>query len=262
MYKMVPRGRLIAGMSLRSALEWLGLRKTVLEEARAGTPLGSLEDAAGAVRVRGTIVRPETPLVAQFSGVPCVFWAATYLELDTIAMTGSRTGDQHEQVIWRQHFRTARSMPFEIAEASGARARVEIGAEWMEGGAIDAMVPTGVIDALPPGHANAVWNERRGNIELTANGIAWQAPMRQVTESQRLNGMPADLEAFFRACGVAPTQFMGLLKEHKFFEAALFVGTAVEIIGDARKGLDPGGVAYRGGEGITVLRPRFISVAG
>jgi hypothetical protein len=214
------------------------------------------------VRVRGTIVSPDAPLTAQFSGAPSVFWAVTYIELDTIAMTGSRTGDTQEQVIRRQHFRTGRSMPFEIVEASGARARLEIGVEWMEGGAKDAMVSAAVMDALPTGHVTALWKERLGNVELSSGGIAWQAPLRQVAESPRLNSMPADLEAFFRARGVAPTQYMGLLKEHLFFEASLLVGMPVEVIGDAQQGLDPGGAAYRGGEGITMLRPKFISFAG
>jgi hypothetical protein len=247
-------------MSLRTALEWLGIRKTALEEARAGTALVGIKGAVGQVRVRGTIVPPETPLFAMLSGSPCVHWAATYLERDTVNVQGGRGGET-EQVIWRQHFRTGRSTSFDIADAAEAKARVEVDVDWMEAGARDPMSYEAA-DSLIGVHRNAEWKERHGNLELSAGTIGWLAPMRQVTENQRLNSMPADLEAFLRAHGVAPTQFMGLLQEHKFFEAALVPGMPVEVIGDASQGLDPGGVAYRGGEGITVLRPRFISFVG
>lgn len=244
-------------MSLRSALEWLGLRNTLLEEARLATPLGPLQDAVGLVRVRGTIVPPATPLQAMFGGAPCVFWGATYLEQITAVESG-RGGA--EQPVWRQHFRSGHAMPFEIVDATGARAHVEVDVAQMEAGELD---PSAYRDGDYLGlRYNASWKERDGGVELTAGSLAWKAPMGQVTENPRLNAMPTDLDAFLRARGVLPTQYMGLLQEHKFLEAALFVGMPVEIIGDARQGLDARGVTYRGGLGVTILRPRFISFVG
>lgn len=242
---------------------WTGLLRSPFEKATKGMVPAPVRGATGKVLVEGTVRGPAVPLVAPFSGEPCVLWAATHAEEATLTRT-DRNGNAETVVVWREHFRSVGATAFEMVDASGGVAHVAVESGHYEAPARDVLVPDP--DLLrKPGVLRATWSlrSRRGAslVEVGARGTTFVAPLEPVTDSARVNAMPPELDAFFRARGVLPTQYMSIVREHRLSEARIGVGARVLVLGEAHTALSPRGDGYRGGDPLTVVCPAFVVAA-
>jgi hypothetical protein len=253
-------------MSFRDALVQLGVLKSASAKARDEVPLGRIVGARGRSRLRGRARSLETPLVAPFTGRHAVFWAVEHREQGTVRKQTSR-GSEIEIAVWRQQFRSGAMTSFEIVDDDGARARVVLPPLALEADTRDPVLETlsdgplreQVLELRASRTLNATWIELpRSRIAVASGGVSVELDVSRVTDAPRLNELPPDLDAFFRARGVAATRYMGLVREHELDEARIEVGAMVEVIGDASLGRDALGDGYRGGGSLVMLAPEFV----